>query len=117
MADPYSSSIRDQSKFSFASKAESVPWDLTLPLTYLLCNNDCILSIDIQDAMIDKMGRARFAVTRCDCGHFSFLSRRESLVEVLRIAAGEDGELLRSKDSFLLEKKVPSISRVYRKGQ
>ena len=104
MADHYSSRIRSQSKFSFASKAESVPWDLTLPLTYLVCNNDRILSMEIQDAMIDRVGRARFAVTRYDCGHFPFLSRPESLMKALRIAAGEDGEHLRSKDSFLSEK-------------
>lgn len=104
MADHYSSRIRSQSKFSFASKAESVPWDLTLPLTYLVCNNDRILSMEIQDAIIDRVGRARFAVTRCDCGHFPFLSRPEFLLETLRIAAGEDGKHLQSKDSFLSEK-------------
>ena len=75
MATHYSSKIRDQSKFSFASKAESVPWDLTLPLTYMVCNNGRVLAMDIQHAMIDRVGRARFTVTRCASGHFPFLSR------------------------------------------
>ena len=117
MATHYSSIIRDQSKFCFASKAESVPWDLTLPLTYLVCNNDRALPVDIQDALIDRVGRARFTVTRFDCGHFPFLSRPEAVLEVLRVAAGEEGDDLRSKDPLVLEKQMPSISRINGEGQ
>lgn len=101
MATHYSSRMRGQSKFSFASKAESVPWDLTLPLIYMVCNDDRVLAMDIQDAMIDRVGRTRFTVTSCDCGHFPFLSRPEAVVEILRVAAGEDGEDLRAKDPLV----------------
>ena len=104
MATYYSSRIRNQSIFSFASKVESVPWDLNLPLTYMICSNDCALAVDIQDAMIDRVGRTRFEIIRCDCGHFPFLSRPEAVIEVLRVAAGENGEDLRSKDTVVSEK-------------
>ena len=103
MATHYSSRMCDQSKFSFASKAESVPWDLALPLIYMICNNDHVLAMDIQDAMIDRVGRTKFAITRCDCGHFPFLSRPEAVVEVLRVAAGEYGEDLKSEDLVISE--------------
>ena len=69
----------------------------------MVCNNDRVLAMDIQDAMIDRVGRTRFTVTRCDCGHFPFLSRPEAVVEVLRVAAGEDGEDLRSENSLVSE--------------
>ena len=59
--------------------------------------------MDIQEAMIDRVGRTRFAVTRCDSGHFPFLSRPEAVVEVLRVAAGEDGRDLGSEDALVSE--------------
>lgn len=117
MATHYSSKIRDQSKFSFASKAESVPWDLTLPLTYMVCNNDHVLAMDIQHAMIDRVGRTRFTVTRCASGHFPFLSRPEAVVEVLRVAAGENNEYLRSKDPVGFSAIDPIYPGHYVQGQ
>ena len=73
--------------------------------------------MDIQDAMIDRVGRARFAVIRCECGHFPFLSRPDAVMEVLRVAAGEGGEDLRSKDSVGSEKQMPSMSTVNGEGE
>ena len=83
------SRLRSQSLASFVSKTDYVPWQLTIPLVYLVCTNDNAFSVDMQDTMLDRAGRERFIIARCDTGHFPFLSRPEVVVEVIRKAAGE----------------------------
>ena len=83
------SRLRNQSLASFVSKTDYVPWQLAIPLVYLVCTNDNAFSVNMQDTMLDRAGRERFIIARCDTGHSPFLSRPEVVVEVIRKAAGE----------------------------
>ncbi len=83
------SRLRNQSVASFVSKTEYVPWQLAIPLVYLVSTNDNAFCMNMQDTMLDRAGREHFMIARCDTGHFPFLSRPEVVVEVIRKAAGE----------------------------
>ncbi|KAF2101692.1 alpha/beta-hydrolase [Rhizodiscina lignyota] len=59
-----------------------------LPSTYLMCENDQAVKIEIQEAIVAANPEC-WKIERCDGDHSPFLSRPEFTVGVIRKAAGE----------------------------
>lgn len=79
--------LKSQSYGAFLSKVTYTAWR-DIPSTYLICENDKCLPVELQEAMMKTPG-ALFEEERCSAGHSPFLSMPRFTADVIRRAAGE----------------------------
>jgi len=79
--------LKSQSYGAFLSKVTYTAWR-DIPSTYLICENDKCLPVELQEAMMKTPG-ALFEEERCRAGHSPFLSMPRFTADVIRRAAGE----------------------------
>ena len=60
---------------------KDVCYDLDVPITYLLCNGDTMLSIF--EEMVGKVKRPSWKLQNIDGDHCPFLSNKEGLLRVI----------------------------------
>ncbi|KAI1122061.1 Alpha/beta hydrolase fold-1 [Nemania abortiva] len=70
-----------QSPRSFEEALEFCANDIKIPMTYLLCEGDQALPIQVQESMADAIPRMK--TRRCTAGHSPFLSQLGLTVEVI----------------------------------
>ena len=71
----------------FMAPVEFVPTDLTIPATYLMCENDKCVPVSAQEGYVAGVPGMRSE--RCGAGHSPMLSQPERMVEVIvKVASG-----------------------------
>ncbi|KAL4924055.1 alpha/beta fold hydrolase [Aspergillus undulatus] len=62
---------------------------LEIPSTYIICENDRALPVQVQERMVAQ-GKGAFTVERCRCqeGHSPFLNKPAFVVECIKQQAG-----------------------------
>ena len=77
----YSSLLLPQSAAPSAVDVADTCYDLDLPITYLLCNDDPL--VGMLESMMRKVKRDSWTVERIGGGHCLFLGRKEELMAVI----------------------------------
>ncbi|KAJ8121000.1 hypothetical protein ONZ43_g2441 [Nemania bipapillata] len=77
--------LQHQSIRSFTEPMEFCADDIKIPMTYLLCESDKALPIQLQEFMVDAVPRIK--TRRCLAGHSPFLSQPNLTAEVIIDAA------------------------------
>ena len=66
---------------AFETPVDYVASDLTVPSTYLICENDAVLPVQFQDMLVSNIPGMKSE--RCTAGHSPFLSQPDRTVEVI----------------------------------
>jgi pimeloyl-ACP methyl ester carboxylesterase len=88
LAEKLAADLRPQSVPVMSSPCQYTAWK-HIPTTYLLGENDKMISYERQKQLIEDAG-VPIATYTCDAGHSPFVSQPEFVAKVIRRAAGED---------------------------
>lgn len=70
------------SQDAFETPVDFVPSQLLIPSTYLLCEGDAALALQLQESMAASVPGIK--LERCTSGHSPFMSQPDRVIEILR---------------------------------
>jgi len=86
-AERWAGTLKSHSVRTFASPLTYAAYK-DIPTTYLVCERDGAISLERQLDFIKRTG-VEMTVRKCNAGHSPFLSQPDTVVDVVREAAGE----------------------------
>ena len=84
-ASTWISKLRCQPSSGWDGVVDYVGWK-DIPSVYLLCEQDALLSAEVQTQMAD---RANSEIKTCDAGHCCMIGQPQRVLEVVEKAAGQ----------------------------